>query len=320
MDELIILEIEGRATPDELDELGRWRAAAPANEERYQEVRALWALTGMRREIHSGLEPPSAAEVLGRTRRPARRRGFGGRLAGGAAAIAASLVLALGIGQIWSGGQIGTPTALAAEFRTGPNELMTAVLDDGSVARLAPNTTLTVTMVEGGREAQLEGRAFFAVSHDPDRPFRVHTSEGDVTVLGTRFEVDTARSSLRLLVVDGAVSLSASGTETELTGGDLGESTAEGPPVVTRVEVPEALLDWMGTWMAFEATPLYRVAQELEVRLGIHVQIADAGISQRTFSGWFSEQDRDRMLEMICRVAELRCTRVDDVVVMEDWS
>jgi len=312
MDELIILHFEGRTTEEERRELLRWRSASPANEFRYQDLRAVWALTGVHHEVEHGRPAPAVSEVLAPRAEPAVREWrWGWALT--AAAIAASLVL---FGLPAPGSRLPMPGGVAV-YQTGPNELLTAVLGDGSVARLAPNTVLRVRMTAEGREADMEGRAFFAVAHDPDRPFRVQTSEGDIQVLGTRFELDTARDQIRVMVVDGRVALTAGGEVTELGAGDLAEASREHPLALSRVESPEDRLDWMGSWMAFESTPLWRVAREVEVRLGVQVVIADEELGQRTFSGWFSERDRGQLLAMICRVAELTCTTEQGVVRMD---
>lgn len=317
MDELIILEMTGRASPDQLEELRRWREISDENERRYQEVRAIWSLTGLREEIPADRPAPSADRMVEGSPRGASQEKprFRRWLYGGMAA-AAVIVLALGI--TYMGSLVFEPEPpVTAEFRTGPGELSTAVLDDGTVVRLAPNTTLEATIGEHTRDVWLEGRAFLAVVSDPGRTFQVRTPRGEVQVIGTRFEVDSEGDRLRLLVLDGRVKLAAGGREAELGAGEQGESVEGAPPTVTRVEVPEALLGWMGAWVAFESTPLRQVVRELEVRLGIPVEIADPEIEDRTISGWFAEEDRDRMLELICRVADVRCTRTEDVIRME---
>jgi transmembrane sensor len=187
----------------------------------------------------------------------------------------------------------------------------------GTVARLGPNTALHAVIGSQTREVRVEGRAFFAVTADPDRPFHVRAESGEVRVLGTRFELDARRDRVRLLVVDGEVSLSALGREAELRAGDLGEASSEEPLAVTRVEVPERLLDWMGAWVAFEETPLRQVATELEVRLGLRIELADPALADRTITGWFSEEDRGQILTMVCRVAEVRCVEAGDRVRMD---
>lgn len=314
MDELIILEIEGRANSQQIQELRRWREASEEHERRYEEIRALWFLSKPAVEDEEAGPVPSAREVLGpalwRERvKPSSRR----RWLWAAAAAALILISAGSMGDVLlPGSGEGEPSL----FRSGPNELVTAVLEDGTVARLAPGTTLRTHMNEDVREAELEGRAFFAVSRDEDRPFRVTTSEGTARVLGTRFELDTRRSGLRLLVVDGRVAVGQD-HEVELGAGELAHLRSDAPVQVTAVEAPEELLDWMGAWVAFESTPLQRVAAELEVRLGVEIEIVDDSVADRTLTGWFAEEDRDEMLLMVCRVADVRCERVNDHVRIE---
>lgn len=343
MDELVIRDLQGRTGDDEKDELRRWREASGEHEARYQELRALWALTGMRDEIDTLKALPSAGDFL----RPAADRptadrpdqtarsvsaaleASGSRRTQGDAphsrtrpstekrlrrrkrgyaflAAAAAVVLALGIGHLVTSGTDPAAQEVAL-FESGPNELLTAMLDDGSVARLAPGSRLEVRMGPEGRDVRLEGRAFFAVAHHEDRPFRVRSGAGEVEVLGTRFEVDTQRNGFRLLVVEGRVAFTLGASALEVQAGELAEATGDASPLVTRVERPEALLDWMGVWMAFENTPLHRVVRELEVRLGIEIELADAAVADRTVSGWFGQMERDEMISMICRVADLRC-------------
>lgn len=223
-------------------------------------------------------------------------------------AAAAVLLLALGIGY-WSVPWGAEEPVVLVEAKTASDELRTVVLANGIVVRLAPNSSLRAGSEEDLRDVWLEGRAFFAVARDPSQRFVVRTRHGTVTVLGTRFEVGTAEEGLRLLVLNGRVAFTSESGEVELEGGELAQSAADSPPVVTRPDVPEELLDWMGPWVAFESTPLEQVARELEVRLGIRIEIGDSAIAKRTISGWLDEEDRDQMVKMICQVAGVRCTQ-----------
>ena len=55
------------------------------------------------------------------------------------------------------------------------------------------NAGSTLTMAkdfnEQSREVTLEGEAFFDVSHNPGKPFIIHTTSMNVRVLGTVFNV-----------------------------------------------------------------------------------------------------------------------------------
>jgi ferric-dicitrate binding protein FerR (iron transport regulator) len=208
-----------------------------------------------------------------------------------------------------------------AEFRTGPNELSTVVLDDGTMVRMAPSSRLTVALEPDKREARLDGRAFFAVTPDPERPFDVRTNGGVVVrVLGTRFELQSkrGRTGARLLVLDGKVALSTPAGRSDLVAGDLAVTSPSAPQSIRRVDEPERLLEWMGAWVAFEGTPLHRVVRELEVRLGVPIAIADPSVGERTVIGWFAHEKPEEVIEMVCRVADVDCRWVDGGVVISE--
>jgi transmembrane sensor len=313
VDELILLALQRRATARQLEELEAWRRASPVHEARYAELSALLRLADLHVEIDDARVVPTADAVLRDVRRPRRRgRGVVGRLVG-----AATLAAAVAAG-ILIGSALATEPAAVREavFHTDPGDMASAVLDDGTVLRMAPDTRLRVLLGESTRDVFLEGRAFFAVARDPSRPFRVHTADGQATVLGTRFEVDTRADGFRLLVVDGRVAVSRGAQALELRAGELGQARRDGPASVTRVADPEALLGWMGAFVAFESTPLHQVARELGVQLGIRIEIADPAIRDRTVTAWFGKDDRDEIIRVVCRTADVECERSGGVVRM----
>jgi transmembrane sensor len=311
VDELILLALQERATPQQLEELQAWRRAAPDHEARFLETAALLRLTGLHAEIDHSIPVPTVGDILGAQDARVKHRRQGTRWITRVATLAAALVAGITIGRIDFAKQPGQ--VREAVFHTGSGDMASAELDDGTVVRMAPNTRLRVMLGPGTREVFLEGRAFFAVARDPSRPFRVRTAEGQATVLGTRFEVDTRDDAFRLLVVDGRVAVSRRDQEVELSAGDMGLATRDGPASVTRVPDPEALLGWMGAFVAFESTPLHRVAYELQTRLGIQVEIVDPAIRDRTVTAWFGEEDRDDVLRVICRTVQVQCEQVGAV-------
>lgn len=68
----------------------------------------------------------------------------------------------------------------------------TIVLSDGTTVRLNADTKLTYPVRFKGKRriVILEGEAFFDVAHDPEHPFIVRTRYGEVSVLGTAFNIN----------------------------------------------------------------------------------------------------------------------------------
>ncbi len=65
------------------------------------------------------------------------------------------------------------------------------ILSDGTQVWLNAGSTMKYPSYfkDNVREVSLEGEAFFDVAHDEDRPFKVNTSEIQIKVLGTKFNV-----------------------------------------------------------------------------------------------------------------------------------
>lgn len=122
---------------------------------------------------------------------------------------AASVVLILSIGAYFGlYQQKSQPVAILrqpASYILSRNELpgvQKLVLPDGSIAMLAPGSTITYdSAFRSGREIVLSGEVSFSVAKDSTKPFCVHAKNINVTALGTIFSVadyDTVLTSVKL--------------------------------------------------------------------------------------------------------------------------
>lgn len=124
-------------------------------------------------------------ERLEGTQRAGRRRGLSALLGLGGLGVAG----ALGWRQ-WETWQGGQPTWQAA-LATAPAQRARHALPDGSALELDADSRVQVDYFAARRSLQLlQGAAFFAVAHEPERPFTVQAGAVRVTVLGTRFAVE----------------------------------------------------------------------------------------------------------------------------------
>jgi ferric-dicitrate binding protein FerR (iron transport regulator) len=324
---IIILALRNEASVRELRELEAWRRASADNERHYRELVRVWELTaggddGIVVEPPPGVDDivagsghPAPVELVPPPRpRPRPPSWLRGRWIRYAAAGAAAIGL-----WTWSRGWMSTGGSGVGEdrFVTGRAGIATVNLKDGTVIRVAPGSSLSIP--EGAAEARrvsLEGRAFFAVAHDESHPFRIRTAAGDVTVLGTRFDLQARDASLSVIVLEGTVSLSANGHRARVHAGEMGR-ILEGallPPV--RVPDPVAAMAWRGRFLAFQDTPLDEVAREITREYGVPVVIADTALARRTVTGWFADRELDDVLRIACAVAAVRCVHQDGVVTI----
>ena len=85
---------------------------------------------------------------------------------------------------------------------------MEAQLADGSRVRLGGMTDLKVAFEPHQRSVGLNaGEALFQVAHDRRRPFVVHTPLGEITAVGTAFDIDVESRAVTLTVTEGVVAV-----------------------------------------------------------------------------------------------------------------
>ena len=323
MDVLILRALDGIATGAELEQLRRWRAEAPENERHYEEVSQLWSAIPGRAITTRPSVPPDPKMLMQRAAtRPARvpptadeRRRAGRPWI----AVAAAALIAIGVAGAlrwsrWRGRTLPAPKV--TEFVTGSVEMSTVQLPDGSVVRLAPKTRLRLSGAGDEREVSLEGRAYFAIAKMERRPFRIRTAAGDITVLGTRFDLQAEHRDLRLIVIDGQVALSTSNTETAVGRGEMTRVLDGTPMPVVKLADVGPLVSWIGNFLAFRSTPLREVAVEIGARFGIRVVLADSALRDRTVTAWFTDQSLDDVLRVVCAASLAVCTTRGGTVTM----
>jgi ferric-dicitrate binding protein FerR (iron transport regulator) len=321
MDALIERAWRTEATPQEIETLAAWRRESIANEQQYRRTIAM--LTALRVDRSDAPPMPSMQTILERPREarpaaPARRRRSVGVVAAAAGFVALALggYAALRARANPPGVPLSAETASGVGYSTAALEMATVQLSDGSVVRLAPNSTLRFVETATTREAVLDGRAFFSVAHNPARVFRVRTRLGDATVLGTRFELSTAAQELTLVVVSGRVGLAAGANSVEVRGGEqsgVRNGTALAPAPVPR---PETMEEWVGKFLAFRDTPVREAAREIAETYGLRVVIGDSVVANRTVSGTFTDREAKHVLDAVCLAVNARCeARSGEVVI-----
>jgi ferric-dicitrate binding protein FerR (iron transport regulator) len=96
----------------------------------------------------------------------------------------------------------------ANDFTTRAAEQIEITLADGSHVWLGPKSTLRVAFNKEHRTIQLAtGEAFFSVKKDRGRPFSVRSNSGDITAVGTAFNVRALVDHVTVAVSEGVVSV-----------------------------------------------------------------------------------------------------------------
>lgn len=256
-------------------------------------------------------EPPAASDVIFRATpvpKAAAVRGIGGYVAALATGIAAATGAFWLAERAWDS-PVPVSTLAIEELVTGAGESNTVVLSDGSLVRVGPGSRIRVGTGTPDRQVTLEGRAFFVVESDPERPFRVVTPGGGVRALGTRFQVDADASDVRVVVVDGRVVVDGVGEQVELGAGQMvrRQGTTLGA-VENGPTLSELSEGWLGKFLVFKDTPLSRAIEDLESMYDVDVSVVGAPATEPTLTMWLNERSLQDALMMICTVIDARCS------------
>ncbi len=320
MEDLILTVLSGEATLSERRSLDQWRNESPENERVYQEYARTWQVL----PLHASQEPVSAPPPLEQIiaagdRRRQKTVPLSGTAkphsrtlwwAAVAVASAAAVIFLVGVSTLRS-----VPPDLT--FATGPNETITIPLEDGSVVRLGPGSQLDVWMTGKVRKTTFHGSGFFAIASDSTSPFVIHTDAGTAEVLGTRFEIRTSADSLRLLVVEGRVALSAVGQKVEVGRGEMAHASSSVAPSQPQTVNVWEMLDWQEGILIYQDTPLFQVAAEVERFFGVPVSITDTALTRRVVTAWFGNEPFEDVIGTICQVVGARCTLGEGVEIAQ---
>ncbi len=213
---LVQKQLAGEITPGEQTLLDDWLADSPDHRQLAASLRKAWSLSeGFSQELNIDLEADyqKIEQKLGEEQPAAKIHPLFQRRW---VLRAAAVILLLIVGHYaWE--NYGTPTVIYADVATGnlPAEAPVELLD-GSQVWLNANSKLTyfASAVNHERRVKLEGEAFFVVAKDENIPFVVESASGEVTVLGTSFNVsERSVGRVEVAVATGKVALSPKGSE-----------------------------------------------------------------------------------------------------------
>jgi len=166
------------------------------------------------------------------------------------------------------------------------------------------------------REVFIEGEAYFKIAKDTRHPFIVHTSKGDITVLGTEFNVNTYTANvLKTALVRGAVNVTSDKEVIVLKPGQ--ELTLNGSKHILSELDERNTLSWMDGIQYFHNTPLSGIAAMIERWYGVPVKIEDSKLAAEPFTGIMDKtQSLDEFLTPMKGVVNMRCYYKGNVLYM----
>ena len=315
--ELLARYLSGDASPEEREQVERWALEAPAHRAELDQLRAAWVRPGAEDwdvdRAWRSVEPRLSRRV----------RRFPTPVA---LARAAALAVVMAAGFVWRAiTREESPPPLSDIMASGPGELRTIHLVDGSIVILAPNSEirLDADYGEDERKVDLQGEAWFEVRHFDDLPFRVFAGGTVTQDLGTEFSVRAlpGQRGVRVVLVSGSASVrpvaAPESSAVVLEPNDV--AVLEPGAVTARVEsaaMVESLVSWRIGTISFHDAPVDSVLVELTRWYALPFSVGDSAAASRRFTGPVSIDNLDEALEVLTLSLGLSAERRDGRIIL----
>jgi transmembrane sensor len=185
-------------------------------------------------------------------------------------------------------------------FMTQTTDFQTLQLPDGSTIRLNAGSQIKYKkdFNTDHRSLAMTGEAYFNVQNG-NTPFVIQTNQGQVTVLGTSFNVRSREDGFEVGVNEGIVKVSNDSKSVILNKGQMikvdSKFDEKNLQNISYTNYP----DWMHEKLVCEQTPLSEVCDEIERTFGISFEFANPSFSDITVTGVIDAKDLNTVLSTI---------------------
>lgn len=238
---------------------------------------------------------------------------------------------------------------------TTPGMKTTFRLPDGTEIWMNAGSTLRYPKSFGNkiREVYLSGEAYFKVRHDAGRPFIIHTSDMNIKVLGTEFDVRAYpdESFAETSLIKGAVEVTVNSNKESRQFFLKPKQKVVVEKIATHINVinekqkeqhnetslPElaAVQDvkiepvkevsgniipetaWKQNTLLFEDETLESLANRLDLWYGVNIVIQDSSLAKQRFTGRADNVSLDKLLQILQMIKPFQYSINDKEVVIK---
>ncbi|MGL5636558.1 MAG: FecR family protein [Bacteroidales bacterium] len=202
-------------------------------------------------------------------------------------------------------------------------ERATIKLPDGTTVKLNSASSLSYNSEFGlrNRDVRLQGEAYFTVRKDSLCPFNVQTSDVNIRVLGTIFNVSayTDQDYIETSLIEGSVALTMHNDPSSQIIMKPNEKVIfhkEGNITETITSDLVAETSWITGKLLFNSVEMREVLQQIGRYYGYQFEIIGEGFERDRFSGSFEETDIKSVLEILRLHYDFNYTITDKHIIL----
>jgi len=321
----------------EHEALIQWLARDPLHSDAFEKQKRNWgrldSLVDWRPEHSAEMNPDLLAPSKSS---PAKILWYSGILLGGCAAL-----VMLGLFVSHPGEIENNPEVI------GNDEIATQVLMDGSVLLKHGFARYEVKYTDEERRIDLiEGEVYFDVAKNPNRPFIVSTTRGDVRAVGTSFNVKVSEQEMRLLVEEGVVAFRTPEPKNQVQEVEPAELDADeqifdiekkeplyvsanqqvtvygagvGQPTIVELVTVEDVkreISWQHRKLIFKDESLRKISTEFNRLNQVQLVVAESNLAEITISGSIASDNIDGFLHLLEIGFGIASEQIDDKTIL----
>jgi ferric-dicitrate binding protein FerR (iron transport regulator) len=298
---LILRLFSGEADFNEKKQIAEWVDLSAENKKLYIDLREIWLSTGVQNNAdHYNLDEAiqKFRDYIGKAENKQTRE-F--RLIQFVIKYAAVFILALALPVSYYIGTRNMPKQSMTTISCAYGDKSNIVLPDSSRVCLNSGSKLSFNsdFKNGGRNVILEGEAFFSVSRDKDHPFRVKTTEIEIKVLGTQFNVKAypEEKYVSTTLVEGSLQISSQNEDMFIKPEEKMTFNKETRKMtLNKLADISPEIDWKKGRLIFRNESLEELGPKLERWFDVDIVFADEQVKHRRFTGTL---ERESILEVI---------------------
>jgi ferric-dicitrate binding protein FerR (iron transport regulator) len=349
---LLSRKLSGEATPDELSALEKWIRDNPQDHYVIEAVQLYWHNTAAQ-DFFNISDNAHFERMLNKAETPVVAMQAPQKLSKYKPVWLKWAAAAVFVGCMISGAVIFNQHAHQGET-TAKDDIVTTrgtkskiILPDGTKVWLNADTRLHFDKEFNGvlREVYLDGEAFFDVTKDKNRPFIVHTSDIDIRVLGTAFNVKSYKeeATIEATLIHGSIQVTRQkecipkiilSPHEKLVFNKLVGKTPESPDHLLPVKEkdPQYLVSkilqntnndssivetaWVHNRLLFDGDTFKQLAVKMERWFDVQIKFENAEVANYRLRGAFEDETIGEALKALQQIAHFKFTIRDKTVTI----
>jgi ferric-dicitrate binding protein FerR (iron transport regulator) len=175
-------------------------------------------------------------------------------------------------------------------------------LPDGTKGMLNSGSQLSYSMpFFNDRRVDLEGEAWFDVSHDEMHPFEISTGNSTVRVQGTSFNVSAypAENYVEVVLLDGKVEFVPNKGDKEITILPSERLVFQNGNIHKSITDPTKYNSWTKGKLVFRGDPMAEMARRIERWYNVKIILADRELEKYSFRATFEDDKIEDILRFL---------------------